>query len=527
MLVEGESDCWTGWLHELPLLGVPGKATWRPEWASYLEGLDVYVWQEPDAEDFTARIARDVPNLKVIAGAAHKDLNAALVAGEPILQYVTRSCARARSWTELECGEQNARRAEYLRQARPVLDHPDPLEMVTEALRTLGYGGPIAPPKICYLAMPSRLLKMYQGGMPVHLLVLGNSGSGKNYTVSVTKALLPPDCVHEIKSGSARVVIYDDADLRHRVLVYGEADSLPSGDEDNPAASAIRALLQDHELSYDVTERDSKGNFVARKIRRPGPTVLITTSTRRLRDSQMMTRVFELEVPEDREKNRASLKIQARNSECPPANPNPALIAFQAYLQLCAPWSVSVPYAAVLAELIGQSSAASESRVNRDFAKILSFVKSVALLRHASRTRDTQGWVVATIEDYRTVYDLVGEMFQATVSGASEGVRRVVAAVGELAFLEEPCNLQRTFDRLGPSANKGSVQRWVRRALDHGWLVNHSPKEKSYDLALGEPIPEKTTLPSPEAVATAWLQVARSTGQQAGVGLGTEEAFRV
>ena len=41
-LVEGESDCWTAWHYDQPCLGVPGKTTWKPEWANDLAGITLY-----------------------------------------------------------------------------------------------------------------------------------------------------------------------------------------------------------------------------------------------------------------------------------------------------------------------------------------------------------------------------------------------------------------------------------------------------------------------------------------------------
>ena len=61
------------------------------------------------------------------------------------------------------------------------------------------------------------------------------------------------DAYHRIDAGSQKVLIYEKGDLRHRVLVFGEADSIPMG-EDNPASSALRSLLQDHHLNYSVLE---------------------------------------------------------------------------------------------------------------------------------------------------------------------------------------------------------------------------------------------------------------------------------
>jgi hypothetical protein len=56
-------------------------------------------------------------------------------------------------------------------------------------------------------------------------------------------SLLPPEAYHEIDAGSPRVLIYDETDMQHRLLLFAEADSLPAS-EDNPAASAVRNMLQ-------------------------------------------------------------------------------------------------------------------------------------------------------------------------------------------------------------------------------------------------------------------------------------------
>jgi len=49
LLVEGESDCHSAWYHGLPAIGVPGAKNWKPEWASYLDGIpQILVVVEPD-----------------------------------------------------------------------------------------------------------------------------------------------------------------------------------------------------------------------------------------------------------------------------------------------------------------------------------------------------------------------------------------------------------------------------------------------------------------------------------------------
>ena len=50
IIVEGESDCHTLWIHGFPTLGIPGAASWREQWEKFLDGIPIlYVLIEPDA----------------------------------------------------------------------------------------------------------------------------------------------------------------------------------------------------------------------------------------------------------------------------------------------------------------------------------------------------------------------------------------------------------------------------------------------------------------------------------------------
>jgi hypothetical protein len=50
IIVEGESDCHSLWLHGLPALGLPGAASWREQWAQFLDEIPaIYILVESDA----------------------------------------------------------------------------------------------------------------------------------------------------------------------------------------------------------------------------------------------------------------------------------------------------------------------------------------------------------------------------------------------------------------------------------------------------------------------------------------------
>jgi AAA domain len=91
LLVEGATDCWTAWRHGIPALGLPSMSTWRDEWAAQLASVDVYWWQEDEAgARLTPKLAAAIPGLRVIAGAGHKDLSDAHVAGVDVKDLVSR-----------------------------------------------------------------------------------------------------------------------------------------------------------------------------------------------------------------------------------------------------------------------------------------------------------------------------------------------------------------------------------------------------------------------------------------------------
>ncbi len=503
LIVEGESDCWTCWLHGIPTLGAPGKGIWPVSWGGYLKGLEVYVWQEPDAEDFTLRLLSSAPDLQYIRAPDEiKDISEAHIRGHDIPSWLEGLKAKAESGQELKDQYTNEQLQQLYPEAKAVIEASDPLKVIEDAIRGLGYGGDIKPALITYFAVTSRLLEMRPGAMPVHLLLTGPSSGGKSYTLGVIKTLMPTEGYHVIDAGSPRVLIYDEAPLEHKALVFGEADSLPAG-EDNPAASAIRNLLQDHHLHYEVTIRDKEtGDYQTKRVHKPGPTVLITTSTRSLGD-QLMTRFFTLEIGDSREQISAALETQAgleaKGIQCPDAG----LVAFQSYLQLKAPVKVYVPYVKELGK--GMTKMASAPRILRDFARLMSLIKTVALIRHHQRQLDSEGRIVAELADYETVRWLVNDMYIDSSTGATNDIRKLVEAAITLDTRRTDGE-RITNTTLAKHLNIGIMQvsRRAKRAIKLDWLVNREQRKyHPADYAPGEPMPEVEGLPVLEGFNTA------------------------
>ena len=494
LLVEGESDAWTCWLHGIPALGVPGKSTWRAELAQHLAGLDVILWCEPDALDLVERVARDVPNLRVIeAPAGTKDLSEAHVRGEDVRALVdrlTHEAEPAEVFFERKREEERRRRAaEALPLARQVLEAPDLWQRVREALRAAGVAGDLRPAELLYLALTSRLLHR-----PVNVALEGPSAAGKTWIASCVLQLFPADAVHRRAAMSERALVYSDADFRHRFLLVGEASGLH---HDGVGATLLRTVAWEGRVVYETVEKTAAG-LRARLVEKDGPTGVITTTTKAL-DEELATRFLIVPVPDDARQTEEVLRATAARfaNSAAGADLRPFVEA-QRWLELAGARQVTVPYAEALARLVDRSAV----RVRRDFSQLLTLVAACALLHQLQRPRRGRA-VVATLDDYRLVYELAGDLFSAAAT-LSEAQLEAVQAIRDLYNERQaPVTYQEVAQRL--RLDRAAVRRRLARALREGFVVNEEPHpNRPARLRPGDLVPEfRRALPSPEELAAA------------------------
>jgi hypothetical protein len=118
-------------------------------------------------------------------------------------------------------------------------------------------------------------------------------------------------------------------------------------------------------------------------------------------------------------------------------------------------------------------------------------IKAHAILHQASRERDTEGRIIATLEDYAVVRDLVAGL-------VSEGVEATVPAtiretVGKVAVLYADDSESVTIVKLAAELklDKSSTWRRVRAAIDRSYLKNlEDRKGRPAKLVPGDPLPD-------------------------------------
>ncbi len=483
ILVEGASDAWTLWYAGLHALGLPGAATWRGDYAKLVAGREVFVWREPDegGAAFAECVGRSLPEARVIeAPPDAKDPSALYVSGPAAFaERMGELMSSARPIRERIDAASRAEAEAAFTEGRELLEAPDLLGRIERAVALSGYAGDARPALLAYLALTSRLLER-----PLNLAFVAIAASGKNRAVDAALDLMPASAYYLEKAGSPRALVFNDEDFQHRTVVVAEADSIP---EEGPAASAIRALAADNAMEYDVVERDERtGHQVTRKIRKPGPTGLITTSTKALGE-QMGSRMLTVGIPDTPEQTRLVLRAHAAAATgARSALDRAPFVALQRWFELAACRDIAVPFADLLADRVPDR----EVRMRRDFAQLLTLIKALALLRQRQRERDEQGRVVATLDDYANARALLLEVFTAAATGGvSRTVRETVAALVGAYDGNTPLTVAELAKALGLSHNAARSR--VREAVRLGYLHNlRTRPRQAAQLVPGDPLPE-------------------------------------
>jgi len=357
--------------------------------------------------------------------------------------------------------------------------------------------------QLLYLALTSRLLDQ-----PVSIAVKGASSAGKSHLVRRLLPFFPPSAYIVLTAMSEKALVYSSESVSHRFLVINEAAGI-SGDF---AIYAVRSLLSEGRLSYETVEKTKEGGFQSRRIEREGPTGLIVTTTALRLHPENETRLFSISIDDSPQQTKRVLLAVADDAAglAPEAAINLEMWQeMQTWLSLGYHNAV-VPFARELVSKMPPY----DPRLRRDSKAVFSLIRAHALLHQTSRVTDKQERVIATLDDYRHVYeivsDLVAEGVDATVSSETRATVEVVAALTK-SERNKGISISEIGSALG--LNKGTASRRVTIATERGFLRNLEEKAGvKARIVLDEALPQDVQfLPHPDEIthAVAPLRVAR------------------
>lgn len=363
---------------------------------------------------------------------------------------------------------------------------PDILDAVVNTVRQRGLVGENRNAQLLYLAGTSRVLP--KPDRPVSVVIKGTSAAGKSYTMEVVLDLFPPEAWLGGTSMTPKALIYTEEEFKHRILVIYEAAGMS---ED--LQYILRSLLSEGHIDYRSVR---PGNLAPIHIQKEGPTLLFISTTRINLHPENETRMVSISANDTAEQT-INVMRQLASDSAPGIELEPE-VDLQPWHELQT-WidtmehRVVIPYGPKLAEMVPGAAV----RLRRDFQTVLSLIKAHAILHQVNRARTEDGAIVATIEDYAKVRELVHDLISEGVGkSVKDEVRETVHAVTELQGA-----VQVTYKALGEKLklDVSAARRRAKHAEMLDYIKNENDRNQPASLVPGAPLPEDVeVLPAPE-----------------------------
>lgn len=449
IITESPLDAATLWACGFAAIATVGKANAAAlsEFSGFIpEDLTVFAWIEPQAEDF----AQNIANALWRPIKAFTTQSSQLKDAWRILRENSGDIERTRQQVEQlmassfevtpnlqplnnekhgsECPFCQLQDDELLKVAEPLLNSDDPLEFAAQLIEHAT--GIVAERKNIKLLLLIATTRIFE--QPLHAYIVAPTGAGKSALTNAVVQSLPPCQVQRLVGASALSLLAHE--LREGTLVEWK-EAPHHWHENSLSAAVLRSVLwqQPHEKGEYITlEYTNKRGY--RKIRWQLPKRLsfLMTSTEPPKDPQLRTRLWLIELEETPERRLAILnaiaeKFTLNGSQRPTLEP---LMAFNEFLARQSIF-VKIPFAHFLAHQLAETMPA--TRDFRDFEGLLKLIAANAIWNWASRKKEIEKAnevaIIATPDDYASVFALVQDAWKVDRSGVTASQRRVYDAI--------------------------------------------------------------------------------------------------
>jgi len=316
---------------------------------------------------------------------------------------------------------------------------------------------------LLYLALVSRLLQK-----PISIIIKSGSSAGKSFLIKIILNLFPKNTYIELTGLSPKSLIYLKEEFKHKFLIIFEVHGFQ---DDDYTEHLIRTLLSENKITYAVVEKNNYEGHETKIIEKEGPTGLITTTTFANINDENETRLFSITLDEKSSQTKEIKLNIAKSYGLTSLNENNNILNDLLNLQkVIDPHPVLIPFASKLAELTPDE----PIRMRRDFQRILAVIEASALLHQYQReTKEYNGvkHIVAGLEDYFIAKLILEKPLGLTIQNNYPQTLEIVKEIKSIYKKNnEPVLIKDLMKKL--NKNKMTITRWLKPALDKGWIEN-------------------------------------------------------
>jgi hypothetical protein len=397
---------------------------------------------------------------------------------------------KAKEEAEKAKREKDELRAKLWEKCRVVAERKDLVDYIVDLTRRRGVIGEEQGIRISLLSATSRLCLQ----QALNMLRRGAAAAGKNYVLERVLSYLPPDSVIRITMASATAFFYYDVgnenSLKGKVIYVAEAAAIAEKNGvENPVTIILRCLISDGRIDHMVTMTAPHGVRETIRIRKNGPVAVVLTSARSNIEDELATRLAVSDA--DESDDQTDLVIdRAIDNASDNALTNAvlqaeveAIVALQAWLELDAPYSVTIPFNDAIKAAVAErrlkeieefgGKRKRKLRIRRDINALISAIKASTISHKAQRTIDKDGAIIATLDDYKHGRDAVDEglanLYKLEVPATTIAVVRAIEKMGASYESSVKVSSRHLRDGLGITGIGAAYER-LKDAEDRGFI---------------------------------------------------------
>jgi hypothetical protein len=368
---------------------------------------------------------------------------------------------------------------------REIANDPELLDRLTKIARKAGVVGENASVCGAYIAASSR----FNRRKAICLLRRGAPAGGKNFVTDTVLLFIPEEDVIRVSSGSPMALVYyggeDEDALKHKIIYVAEAAILAERNGvESPLTIMLRLLISEGRIDHQVTVPRPNAPAQTEHIRRNGPVVVLITSAGNNIEEELLTRLMTSDADES-QKQTVNVLTAALTDEEDEEKVKAEIgqwLDYQRWLALDAPYDVVIPFRrAILLAILARQKAAEERgekpkfrlRIRRDIHGFQTAIRTSAILYKAQREKDSQGRIVATIEDYRNAHEAfdpgLASLYKIVSPLTTIAVVRAIEEMGATTDKSVKVTVTALMEKLGITG-RGTTNDRLRDAEERGYI---------------------------------------------------------
>ncbi len=358
------------------------------------------------------------------------------------------------------------------------LRQPNLLQRTSQLIGLSGMVGEETNRLVAYLIYTKRKQEI-----PLHVMFLGASGSGKTYLQEKISELIPEEDKIEITQITENALYYfKQEELKHKLILIEDLDGAST------VFYPLRELQTKRRISKTVTLKDSKGNLKTITLTVEGPVCVsgCTTKEKIYEDNANRCILLYTDQTKEQDKKINDYQTQLAAGEVDKERENRYKELFKNMQRLLRPLQVVNPYAKYI-QLPDQV-----FKPRRTMTLLLGFIEAVTFYhqcqREVKKTSDGRLYIETTIDDIEAAFTLLGDVLFSKSDELTRAARTFLEKLKQ--YLAD--NAQESFTvqqvrkvfRIEPR----TLQRYIRELKQYGFLrqVSGYRHRKGFEYAVAD-----------------------------------------